>query len=281
MNGSDLRQAFVSSATTDPPDYERFKAMWRAAQARAGRLAPIGAFNPADVHQLPTSLTSKIDAIKNSELFRLHYDHFTPPAQFASVTLSDLVAPQWWADADRVTELAAQVPSQGDDDALFDFCFPTGRLERPAVIGSLGNVIEFIGRRRDIGITSPLRIEDYQPDKIRFGFDIASRPNYMFIALLGMQRLILLNGVHHACALIRAGHSRAFCLLKGVLDFSELELPFNDPGIFKQGRLGAPRPPLISDYFAPAIGDDVSVQALNQRVRVLLNYELSAVPEIR
>jgi hypothetical protein len=281
VNGVDLKPLFLGSSVEAPRDYDKFKQLWRQAQGRAGALPPVPPVEPSVIMPLPQGLAKGSADLIRSELYQQNYDHLQPPAQIASVPLDRLVAPQWWADGAYVEELVSQTPPIGDDDSLFRFCFPVGRLGRPAVSGGFGNVVDFVGPRRDIGIPGPIVIERYTGSKVHLGFEVMARPNFVFVAYVrDASRLIVLNGVHHLAALRMAGHTRAFCILLVVPNVGEVGFDFGRPEIFKPNRLLAQRPPMVVDYFDPDIGDNVSIRAMDQRLRITLNFELGTAPKV-
>jgi len=281
VNGADLKPLFLGASVEAPRDFDAFKEMWRRAQGRAGALPPLLPVDPSVIDPLPQGLAKLSADLTRSELYRQNYDHFQPPAQLASVPLDQLVAPQWWADKAFVQEMASQAPRPEDENALFRFCFPVGRLGRPAISGGFGNVVDFVGPRRDIGIPGPIVIERHTGAKVYLGFDVMARPNFVFVAFVqDVNRLIVLNGVHHLAALRLAGHIRAFCILLVVANLGEVGFDFGRPDIFKPNRILAPRPPMIVDYFDSEIGGDVSIRAMDQRLRITLNFELGTAPKV-
>jgi hypothetical protein len=203
-------------------------------------------------------------------------------AMFAVVPLADLVTPQWWVDRDYVDDLAVSAPSEDDLDALFDFSFAVGQLSRPMYLGLNGAA--FASVRGDIGVPGPLRIANYSPEKVTFEFDVTPRPNWVWVAASqDMNRLLIINGVHHLLALLRAGHKSALCLLRPASTLGELVVHGwnpQDPALFKPNELTAIRPPLLGDYFDEGLASDVAIHLRQSYLRVAVNADPGVIPRI-
>jgi hypothetical protein len=267
------RPLFYSHPITMPPDVNGFVALCKAARARA--LGPVALAGIQGNRPLPVQLAAKEAAVRQTEQFRSDYEQWG--VSFASVPLADLITPQWWVDLEYVNDLVAAVPAAGDDNALFDFCFATGRLGPPMLVGMNGVVIK--SGRRDLGTISPLRIEAVAPDKVTFGFDALPRANWVWLNVIKGGEMVILNGVHHLLALMRAGRNRAYCLLRQGL--VEQVLDFQTPGIFKPQHLTARRPPLLRDYLDAKVADSVRVRAVDQFMRFVVQSppEIGFVPQ--
>jgi hypothetical protein len=220
---------------------------------------------------LPAALASREAAIRGTEQFRTAYEPLG--AQFASVTIENLVAPQWWVDADYVETLVEQVPEPDDLEGLFDFCFAPGSITPPLMLGKSGAVVT--SPTRGLGVLSPLRISSITPSRLTFEFDALPRPNWLWLSMLPENGgIMVLNGVHHVGALLRAGHSRAFALVRrGPV---QAVLNFKEPGFFKPKRLVARRPPLVRDFFDRHLSNEVRIRSTVQFMR----FRLQNPPEI-
>src|SRR5215470_6999720 len=108
------------------------------------------------------------------------------------------------------------------------------------------------GDRRDLGGLSPLRVARHSPAKVTIEFDVTPRPNWVWLAAVqGLPRPLILNGVHHLLALLKAGRQEAFGLLRPAQSLQELQLMgmnFQDPSLFNQDQLTGSSPPLLQQY---------------------------------
>lgn len=275
VNAPDVRPLFYASSVTAPTDIDSFWAMWESRREGAG-IQP-EALDVA-VETLPLELAKAETRIRATEQFRAAYEPFG--AQFVSITIENLVTPQWWVDADHVAELAQEVPGEDDLEGVFNFCFALGSVGLPLTLGMNGAVIT--SRRRGLGLISPLRIASVAPDKVTFEFDALPRPNWLWLSVIPENgSVLILNGVHHIAALQRVGHSRAFGLIRqGPL---QAIMNFQEPGIFKPDRLVCPRPPLVRDFFDDEIADAVRLRAVEQFMRFGVQNppEIGFVPQTK
>jgi hypothetical protein len=273
INPVDVRPLYYAASVTTPATVDAFAALAQTARAKAVPAVLIA--GAAGLQQLPPELAEREQTVRASERFRTDYEPLG--ATFVSVPIAGLIAPQWWADSAYVTELQATVPANGDEGALFDFCFAEGKLEAPMMLGSNAAVI--VSGRKSLGTLSPLRLKSADASKATFEFDARSRPNYLWLNVIqATQQIAILNGVHHLLALLAAGCPRAYCLIRvGSL---EQVLNLADPGLFKAEHFTANRPPLLSDYLDPAIADDVGVRAADQFMRFgVVGPDIGIVPQ--
>ena len=275
----DLRPLFQASSVTSPMNVDDFVAEARVRrQARTGlTVSPPG---PVTVSELPAQLAARADSLRATEQFRTHYEPFG--AQLAVIPLADLVTPQWWVDAEYVDSLAESAPAKDDLDGMFDFSFSMGRLTRPMNIGLNGAA--FASARGDIGGPSPLRVARYSPEKVTFEFDVTPRPNWVWVvASADMNRLFILNGVHHLLALMKAGHLNAYCLIRKANSLGELTVhgwsPQN-PDMFKPHELTGPRPPLLRDYLDPKHAADVGIHLRQCFLRLVIQADPGVIPRV-
>jgi hypothetical protein len=101
-----------------------------------------------------------------------------------------------------------------------------------------------------------------------------------FVTALQVEnRLILINGSHRAYALREMGIDRVPCLIEHISRREELEVVIagevsQKPDLF----LKAARPPLLKDYFDPALRKLVGVTRKDRLVRVTFGIEQSDIP---
>jgi hypothetical protein len=273
-----LRPLYLLSAVTSPPDVDLFVAESRSARGR--RPQPTGAMlDPPAVEALPTSVETKAAALRATEQFKTAYEPFG--AVFASVPLAELVTPQWWIDTEYVESLADAAPAEEDLDGMFAFSFATGSLGMPMPLGLNGAA--FVSAKNDIGLPSPLRLARYSTERVTYEFDVTPRLNWVWLAMCAdMNRLLILNGVHHLLALLKAGRQHAFCLLRSALSVGDptIGFPPQDLGIFKPSELTAERPPLLRDYLDDQHATDVGIHLRQNFLRLVLQAEPGVIPRV-
>jgi hypothetical protein len=274
-----VRPLFHASSVTSPRSMDEF--IEAARTARSARPRTPGALPAAQaVEPLPASLEPQVNALRATEQFRTNYQPFG--AVFAKVPLAELVTPQWWVDTEYVETLAGSAPQEDDLDGLFSFSFAVGRLDMPMLLGSNGAA--FASPKGDFGGPSPLRIAHYSPEKVTFEFDVAPRPNWVWLAASqDMRRFLILNGVHHLLALLKAGRQHAVCLLRPAPSLSDQTLGFNnfqDPGIFKPSELTSDRPPFLRDYIDGQQAINVGIHLRQSFLRMALQAEMGVIPRV-
>jgi hypothetical protein len=274
----DVRSAFYATSVTSPLNVEDFVAECRA--RRAARPQALVPPSPPAITPLPASLEPQANALLVADQFKMNYEPFG--AQLAVVPLADLVAPQWWVDAEYVETLSSSAPPEEDHEGMFRFSFPTGSLDRPMHLGTNGAA--FVSARGDIGVPSPLRIAHYSSEKVTFEFDVTPRPNWVWLAACqDINRLLILNGTHHLLALMKAGRQHAYCLLGPVQSLGDLHgviLNFQDPGLFKPNALKAARPPLLRDFLDPQQAADVGLHLRQSYLRLAVQVDPGVIPRV-
>ncbi len=274
-----VRPIFHVTTVTSPLDVEAF-----VAEARARRQArtlipdvPPVLENPT---QLPAALSSRVDHLRASDQFKMVYEPWG--ALLAVVPLAELVTPQWWVDAEYVESLAASAPEEDDLEGMFDFSFSMGRLARPMNLGMNGAA--FASARGDSGSLGPLRVARYSPERVTFEFDVTPRPNWVWIAASqDMNRLFILNGVHHLLALMKAGRQHAYCLVRPAASLDELTANGWNPqsvDLFKPDELKSARPPLLRDYLDDQLATDVAIHLRQSYLRVVVQSDPGQIPRV-
>jgi hypothetical protein len=273
----DVRSLFYAAAVTSPLDVEEFVDTGRTLRRiRAG--LPAAAPGMMEIAELPAGARSRIESLQATTQFQTVYEPFG--AQFAVISLADLVTPQWWVDAQYVDELAAVAPAEDDVDGMFGFSFSTGQLGRPMNLGLNGAA--FASARGDIGVPGPLRVAQYSPEKVTFEFDVTPRPNWVWVAAVQeMGRLFIVNGVHHLLAMMKAGREHAYCLIRGVRSLGDLvSCGWNPQSIdmFKPNELTSDRPPLLRDYLDEHHAADVGIHLREFYLRFAIQAEPGMIP---
>ena len=134
-----------------------------------------------------------------------------------------------------------------------------------------------------------LEAEMIQPEKVP-SFASSGRP----VAILGLSigygsnflqviqvdnRLVLGNGSHRAYALRELGISQIPCLIQRVTRRDELDLvAAGDFSANPDRYLKSARPPMLRDYFDPALRKIVPVYRKNRVVRIQFGIEQTDIP---
>jgi hypothetical protein len=273
VNAPDVRNVFFSIAVTEPQDVEAFVAMWEAARTIAPRHG-LPASASSAITNLPVAATARAQSLLQTDQFRTQYQPFGVSG-IGSVELADLIAPEMWVDEEFVDELVGQLPADGAENALFDFCFPNGRLEPPMPVGTNG--ASFTSHRRHIGGLTPVRVADYSPDRVTFEFDVIPRPNWLSVGIIESGGVVIRNGVHHALALLKAGRQRGFFLLQSS-PAGGLGLDYQNPGIFKPNQFLAARPPLLRDYLDDELAVPVATRTMDQYFKYVIISDGGLLP---
>jgi hypothetical protein len=99
---------------------------------------------------------------------------------------------------------------------------------------------------------------------VTFEFDVTSRPNWIWLpAIQDMNRVLILNGVHHLLARLRAGRPHAVCLIRHASSLGDLLANGWNPqdlSLSKPLELTGVRPPLLRDYKDEEQAADIAIR---------------------
>jgi hypothetical protein len=206
------------------------------------------------------------------------------PHRWALVDLDQLIVHQRSVDLSYIGKLEAEFPSGATQEDLFRFA--AGHLrEAPQVrvTRSSENVFTFSSpsadlRLLDMALLDPVEVQvtsaTGRPTHI-VGVFVGFGVNCI-CALRIQQRLILINGTHHACMLRRRGGGRVPCLVREVFGDDDLDLigaidvKRNLPSYVRSRR-----PPLLRDFFDPKIRKIIPVAPATRLVHVQVNTQRS------
>lgn len=159
-----------------------------------------------------------------------------------------LITPQWYINLSFVEQLRQRAPRRDDLEGALAFAFTDG-VELDDfwyANGALAVSTSSVGQPR-INQVEGRRIS---PHEVEVVVRIHSRPNFLEVAKIG-SRLILMNGIHRAAALLQAGFDRIPCLLTQAASLFDV-IPGGGLGMIPEPRLiRHERPPYIADYFDP------------------------------
>ncbi len=240
-------------------------AAWAAANMA---MSMASRYVPSPAQPLPEELQPAVAHIEDRETYRREYAS-KADVRVAMVPLACLIAPQAVADLDYVDELTTKLSASPDLEADLHFAFPVGSLPEPLVNN---NTLVFNGQTANI-LINPVPQHRRVDDEIEVVLRASARPNYMFVAELG-GRLVLLNGVHKALAMIRAGRTTTPAIIRRATAIQELGL---QPSTLLL-QLDKPRPPLVAD-FLHALAVQMERRPTRTLTRVVIQVDQIQFPE--
>jgi hypothetical protein len=193
------------------------------------------------------------------------------------VELDRLVVFQKKIDLGQVARVSARLGQGPSEEDVFLICFPIDRSLDPAFGAQPGgNGWTFVSPSNDFRF---LGAKLLPPDAVA-GFDVGGVPVAMMVMAVGYSinvlgaaqiegRLVLTNGSHRAYALRDAGVTHVPCLIQHLTRREELEIiGIDDLIATPDAYLTAPRPPLLKDYFDPALRIVAKVPRKDRHVQV-------------
>ncbi|MGE0709924.1 MAG: hypothetical protein AB7N76_25330 [Planctomycetota bacterium] len=273
-----VRRTVVGGAELDRG---RLADEWRRANDHYHELEQreVGLADEVEQRDLPPELAPLAEELLSDPSFRRSFDE-TLPTRLAMVELDKLVVCQRSVTQTFVEELQRQLGPSPGPEQVFRCCLPLGSRDAPVRFERLGagryafrsDSTDF--RFHEAVLLSPEQLQGYTPLGAVagvVGLVVGFGSNLLNAIQVG-DRLILHNGYHRACALRGLGLTHAPCVVRTVTRPDELELAAKSSVVDDaQLYLEAARPPLLRDFFDPAIGRRWRVQP---QVRVVeLTYE--------
>jgi len=213
----------------------------------------------------------------------------TVPTEVAMVDLERLVVYQKHIDISHAERLERDLPADPTGEQIFELCLPRKRANPPVqwsraprdkyVFVSPSNDLRFLG----IMPLKPRDIPDYPPPGNFVGvvgIAVGFGSNFLN-AIYAEKRLILRNGSHRAYMLYRRGIRHVPCIIQHVKSREELDLVGSPelerhPDLF----LKHPRPPMLRDYFNPALCKFMDIQPRLHQVTVEFGVEETELPAL-
>ncbi|ETX13293.1 hypothetical protein OCH239_12355 [Roseivivax halodurans JCM 10272] len=235
---------------------------WREANDHYAELetTEAGIADEIDCLELPAELASLAEDLSEREHFRNTFDRM--PTTFGMVELDKIVVSQRRVTLPFVEALAAKLDPRPDPKDLFRFCQPFERRDPPVEIMRLGNQrFVFSSDSNDLRFheTAMLRAdqvtgrESFAPVSGAVGLFVGYGSNFLTL-IRSEDRMVLHNGYHRAVAMRMAGVTHVPCVIQTVTRRDELEVSaaqpvVDDPTFYFR----SPRPPILKDFFDPAI----------------------------
>lgn len=245
---------------------------WRASYDAVRKLEPapvnaqIGVLNEA---QLPV-----IKEIRSRPTFAKYYDAIDDH-QFALVPINALLAPQWFADLDYIKELSLRVTENSSMEELIRFAMSEGAITEPIIAGPQ---VIFTSLRPDIYADQIPTVREVGLGEFEIVVRANSRPNYVSVAAIG-GRLLLMNGVHHVCALRLKGFDTVPCVLRNVSRIEETGLNLQST-MFRPELMSGPRPAHVLDFLNEDLTVPLRMRSTYNVLRIGIGVEQMRVPAV-
>lgn len=236
-------------------------------QAEAGLADTIACLPAEDL------LSDRISAVTGSPWFQ--HSFAALPASIVKVELDTLVVSQVHVEHGFRFDAAHRDGNIEAPATLFDLCLPLTPELPPVQVDRLGeNRYRFASPSTDLR-ASPLLLLPATvhpvatgPAHTRLAIDVGFGCNFLSGIRSG-SRIVLQNGHHRAYALRSMGATHAYCVVEDVTRKDELRLVGSarvgaDPEFFFAAR----RPPLLKDYFDPALTKRLAVRQILTEIEV-------------
>jgi len=215
-----------------------------------------------------------IKAIRSRKTFAKYYDAIDDH-HFAMVPINALLSPQWFADLDYINELASQISDTASLEDLIRFAMTEGTITEPIISGSQ---VLFTSLRPDIYADQVPTVREGDHGDFEIVVRASSRPNYVSVASIG-GRLLLLNGVHHVCALRQKGFESVPCVLRNVSRIEETGLNLQT-SLFRPELMAGPRPAQVQDFLDDGVAVPLRMRSMYHILRIGIGVEPIRIPAL-
>ena len=280
---------YVRSHAAQAPSEGVLTEGWQAAAEVVHTLEKdeTGAADAPPIDQLGPEHTPLLTDLLKSPLIRHGFN--TVPTEIALVELDRLVVYQKHIHLTHARQLASTLPRNPSAADLFRICLPND-LPQPPVTWSRVHHDKFVfispsNDLRFLGVMElePKHIKNYVPPGNTVGvvgIAVGFGSNFLN-AVAAERRLILRNGSHRAYALRSIGVTHVPCIIQHVNSREEYDVVSSgemrrDPNMF----LKRPRPPMLRDYFNPALHTIMQVHRRNHVVTVEFEVDENVVPAL-
>ncbi|MEP7227244.1 MAG: hypothetical protein ABI785_07780 [Gemmatimonadales bacterium] len=268
-------------------DVGSLAAEWRAANEHIEELkmSEPGAARAAGLEPLPSPLAPIAEEVQQTQVYRRSFGIM--PSEIAMLDLDSLVVFQKQINLRYVAELQSRLGESPSDQQLFEFCIPAGH-ENPQVRATRSgpNQWVFVSPSTDFRMLGAELIDPQainQPVSSGYpsavlGVVVGYGSNFLS-AVASHGRMVLNNGSHRAYALRELGITRVPAVVQHVQSKEELTIVSSGDLTANPDRyLADIRPPLLRDYFDPALRKIVAVERHARQVRIQFAQEQLDVP---
>ena len=280
---------FVRNHAVAPASEGDLTDAWNAAAAVVGRLATeeAGIADDPPITKLGPAYEPLLIEFLRDPL--VHHGFNTVPTDVAMVELDRMVVYQEHIDVTFARRLEQKLGPALTDAELFRTCLPYDHPQPPVkwARASSGKYV-FLSPSNDLRFLGHMALEaqhvkEYAPPGNLVGIPGAAvgfGSNFMN-AVYADKRLILNNGSHRAFALRRMGVTHAPCIIQHVASREELKVVAassvkDNPDLY----LTHVRPPMLKDYFNPALRVVMPVHRRLRQVTVRIEVEEDFVPAL-
>ena len=250
---------------------------WRAANDLFHELerAEAGLADSIERRPIDSSLLGLANELQADRYYKAAFDAL--PATIEMVELDKLIVSQNHVAPRFAEERARFLGRTPTPETLFRFCLPLVRQNPPVQIRRLSSNRYLLSsdstdlRVQDAMLLRPEQcagINSNGPIAAMVGLAVGFGSNFM-TAIRSDNRLLLNNGYHRAYGLRALGITHAPCIVETVTRLSELRLTASEsvtsnPAFFFR----ASRPPLLMDFFNPALTKRLLVRPMETMIEV-------------
>lgn len=234
-----------------------------------------GAADGAEAEPLPAALAPLEAALRADRYFQQSYDSL--PTTVEMIDLEKLIISQDHVANIFSDERGRTLGARPDPEALFRFCLPLEAEMPPVTIRRIASDRYLLSSfSTDLRAQDPrlltrgtmTGIDSFGPMAAMVGVGVGFGSNFMS-AIRSEGRLVLHNGHHRAYSLYALGIRKAPCLIETVTRTDELNLTAGGdladrPAFFFR----AARPPMLRDFFNPALTMRLPMRSLETMVEV-------------
>jgi hypothetical protein len=244
---------------------------------------PAWADNPP-VCPVPAEMERLVALVQSDPIYQKAFANVR--AELGWVELDRLVVRQNLLNLAHVARLKQGLGPCPSAEEIFRLCMPFDHITPQHRARSGPNSFTFVSDSNDIRfleavVLRPEQVKDYQahgPVVGIVGIVVGYGSNYLNV-IAAENRLVLHNGCHRAYALRELGITHVPCVIQRVVDRKELDavatgkLRRNPDAYLKD-----PRPPVLKDFFDPALRKTVPLARTVRQVKVRFTTEMTDVP---
>src|SRR6266700_2867958 len=274
------RQAFqllLQDIIVDAPkSLEAIAALWEKARKQSSYPPKHAVPSVIDVKALPSQWQTYEQELKSRSAYLRWYTGFADYKMWC-VPTSQLITPQWFADLDYIEMLSKRSPEPEDWEGALNFAFGEDTVWQTPLITALNDnavAVTFRSPAQNLLFTPPTLCPPQVRPISALEYEVAVRvgvkPNYLQVGRI-QGKYIIINGVHRATALWKAGWKHIPCLVREARQLNEIFTP-GTLGIIPEVQ-SLSRPPYIHDLFTEEIAVRFNQRNTDQVLRVLLQSD--------
>ena len=274
VGGSDKDLPMLADRWRRANDHIRELQIQEAGWADSPSLAPI-----------PQELEALRESVLADPMYQRSFQ--IVPAEVLMVELDRLVVFQKHINLEYVAKLKRDMGTDLSGDRIFRLCLPVDHPQPPFTSGRIAqNAFVFLSPSSDLRLLEVVPLSGAQlmnynsqgPISGVVAMVVGFGPNFLNV-IHAENRLVLNNGSHRAYALRELGVTHVPAIVQHVTRRDELEvIAPGDLASKPDLYLHDVRPPLLKDYFDPALRSTLPVARKNRQVKVMFGAEVLDVP---